>query len=138
MSNNTLRRSLGPIQIQLISLGGIIGSAYFLGAGSILADNGPTAIVAFMLGGIIAWFVAMSMGELCVGMAREGSFVSQSRELMGRPWAAGVGWSYWFNWCAYIPSEMVAGGIILHQFFPHVPVLTSATLFAVFITLINM
>ena len=33
------------------------------------------------------------------------------------PGLVGTGWSYWFNWCAYIPSEAVAGGIIMHVFF---------------------
>lgn len=133
-----LLRSLGPVQIQLISLGGIIGSAYFLGAGTTLAENGPWAILAFSIGGLIVWLVAMAMGELSVAMPREGSFVSHSRELLGRPWAAGVGWSYWFNWCAYIPSEMLAGGMILHQFFPWMPVMGWAALFGAAITGVNL
>jgi amino acid transporter, AAT family len=133
-----LRRNLGPIQVQLISVGGIVGSSYFLGAGSIIAMSGPVAILAFTLGGIIAWLVAMAVGELCVGMPREGNFVSHSRELLGRPWAAGVGWSYWFNWSAYIPSEMIAGGLILNQFYPKIPVIHWAIVFAVLITFINL
>lgn len=133
-----LRKNLGPIQIQLISLGGIIGSGYFLGVGPILRQNGTSTLFAFLLGGLIVWLVSMAMGELCVGMNREGSFVSQSRELLGRPWAAGVGWSYWFNWCAYIPSEMLAGGMILHEFYPSVSVISWATLFAMIITAVNL
>ena len=133
-----LRRNLGPIQVQLISVGGIVGSSYFLGAGSIIATSGPMAILAFTLGGIIAWLVAMAVGELCVGMPREGNFVSHSRELLGRPWASGVGWSYWFNWSAYIPSEMIAGGLILNQFYPSIPVIHWAIGFAVIITITNL
>ncbi|MEO5970509.1 MAG: amino acid permease [Bdellovibrionia bacterium] len=133
-----LRKNLGPIQIQLISLGGIIGSGYFLGVGPILKQNGASTLLAFLLGGLIVWLVSMAMSELCVGMKREGSFVSQSRELLGRPWAAGVGWSYWFNWCAYIPSEMLAGGMILHEFYPNTSVITWAALFAMIITAVNL
>jgi AAT family amino acid transporter len=133
-----LRKTLGPRQIQLISLGGIIGSSYFLGVGAILRQNGTSTLLAFLLGGLIVWLVSMAMGELCVGMNREGSFVSQSRELLGRPWAAGVGWSYWFNWCAYIPSEMLAGGMILHEFYPNISVMSWATCFAVIITAVNL
>ena len=133
-----LRRGLGSIQIQLISLGGIVGSAYFLGIGEVVAENGVFAILAFILGGLIVWLVSMAMGELCVGMMREGSFIAHSAELIGKPWAAGVGWSYWFNWCAYIPSEMVAGGFILHQFLPEISVMAWATCFAVLITAVNL
>ena len=133
-----LRRNLGPLQVQLISVGGIVGSSYFLGAGSIIAMSGPLSIIAFALGGLIAWFVAMAVGELCVAMPREGNFVSHSRELLGKPWAAGVGWSYWFNWSAYIPSEMIAGGLLLNQFYPKIPVIHWAIAFAILITLINL
>ena len=133
-----LRRNLGPLQVQLISVGGIVGSSYFLGAGSIIAISGPVALVAFIIGGLIAWLVAMAVGELCVAMPREGNFVSHSRELLGKPWAAGVGWSYWFNWSAYIPSEMIAGGLLLHQFYPKIPVIHWAVLFALLITVINL
>jgi len=133
-----LRKNLGPLQIQLISLGGIIGSAYFLGVGPLLRQNGASTLLAFLLGGLIVWLVSMAMGELAVGMSRQGSFVSQSRELLGRPWAAGVGWSYWFNWCAYIPSEMLAGGMILHRLYPAISVMSWATLFATIITAVNL
>ncbi|MEK7743960.1 MAG: amino acid permease, partial [Elusimicrobiota bacterium] len=94
-----LRRNLSAFQVQLISLGGIIGSAYFLGIGGTVAELGPAVVPAFLLGGFIVWLVARAMGELCVEMPREGSFVSCSRELIGGEWAAGVGWSYWLNWC---------------------------------------
>lgn len=133
-----LRRGLGPLQIQLISLGGIIGSCYFLGVGATIAENGFSTVIAFLIGGLIVWFVAMAMGELCVAMPREGSFVSHATELLGRPLGAGVGWSYWFNWCAYIPSEMVAGGMILHHFFPGISVMIWAALFGVVITGVNL
>ena len=133
-----LKRSLSSLQIELISLGAIIGSSYFLGLGALMAENGILTIFAFLLGGLIVWLVAMAIGELAVGMPREGSFVSQSRELMGRPWSAGIGWSYWFNWCAYIPSEMVAGGMILHVFFPSVPIMFFAVCFGIIITGISL
>ncbi|MEK6580502.1 MAG: amino acid permease [Bdellovibrionota bacterium] len=134
----SLKRGLGPMQIQLISLGGIIGSGYFMGVGSTIAENGTASILAYILGGVIVWLVAIAMGELSVGMPRAGSFISQSRELLGKHWAAGVGWSYWFNWCAYIPSEMVAGGMILHRFFPHISVISWASLFGIIITGVNL
>lgn len=134
----TLSRSLGSLQIQLISLGGIIGSAYFLGIGSTVALLGPSIVPAFMLGGAIVWMVALAMGELCVELPREGSFVSFAKELVSSPWAAGVGWSYWFNWCAYIACEMIAGGIIMHGFVPAVPAMAWTVGFGILITSINL
>ncbi len=138
----SLRRSLGPLQIQLISLGGIIGSGYFLGLGATLAENGAWALLAYLVGGLIVWLVAMAMGELCVAMPREGGFVTHAHELFGPKWgpvlASGVGWSYWFNWCAYIPSEMIAGGMILNGFFPQISIMAWATVFGLAITAVNL
>lgn len=133
-----LRRNLSPLQVQLISLGGIIGSCYFLGIGATVAELGPAVVPAFLLGGLIVWLVAMAMGELCVEIPCEGSFVTYARTFVGAPWAAGVGWSYWLNWCAYIASEMIAGGIIMHAFVPAVPVIAWAVVFGGVITSVNL
>ena len=141
MSDTTppaLRRNLNALQVQLISLGGIIGSAYFLGIGGTVAELGPAVVPAFLLGGFIVWLVARAMGELCVEMPREGSFVSCARELIGSEWAAGVGWSYWLNWCAYVASEMIAGGMIMHYFLPGIPAIAWGAVFGVFITGVNL
>jgi amino acid transporter, AAT family len=134
----TLRRGLNAVHVQLISLGGIIGSCYFLGIGYNVAQVGPATALALMLGGLIVWLVANGMGELCVALPRAGSFVSFAREMVGRPWAAGVGWSYWFNWCAYVPSEMIAGGIIMNHFLPQLPVMFWAMVFGGVITFVNL
>ena len=133
-----LRRSLGSLQVQLISLGGIIGSSYFLGLGSLISSLGPSVVAAFALGGVIVYLVAAAMGELCAEMPREGSFVSFARELVGAPWAAGVGWSYWIDWCSYIASEMIGGGVILHEFAPAVPALGWSAVLAALVTAMNL
>jgi len=133
-----LRRSLGSWQVQLISIGAIIGSSYFLGLGELISQLGPSIVLAFALGGVIVWFVAMAMGELCAEMPREGSFVSFARELIGAPWAAGVGWSYWFDWCAYIASEMIGGGIILHQFIPACPAMLWTAALGIVVSVLNL
>ncbi|MBK9294106.1 MAG: amino acid permease [Oligoflexia bacterium] len=133
-----LKRAFGSIQVQLISLGGIIGSSYFLGLGELISRLGPSVVVAFALGGIIVWYVAVAMGELCVAMPREGSLVSFSKELIGAPFAAGIGWSYWFNWVAYIASEMIGGGIILHKFLPQIPAMGWTAVLGIAVSILNL
>jgi AAT family amino acid transporter len=134
----SLRRGLNAIHVQLISLGGIIGSCYFLGIGDSIQNLGAATVCALLLGGFIVWLVANAMGELCVGLLRVGGFVSHARELVGRPWAAGVGWAYWVNWCAYVSSEMIAGSLIMHHFFPAVSTGYWAVLFGIVISLTNL
>jgi AAT family amino acid transporter len=79
-----------------------------------------------------------AVAELLVNGARQGNFISYSAEFISPTWAVGTGWSYWFNWCAYIPSEAVAGGIIMHVFVPEVPVVLWAVAFLFMITLLNI
>ena len=133
-----LQRKLGPIQVQLIAIGGVIGSSYFLGLGELISRLGPSVVLAFMLGGVIVWLVGRGMGELCAENPRDGSFVSYANETVGPAWAAGVGWSYWFDWCAYIASEMIGGGIIMHKFVPGIPAFAWTALLASLVTLMNL
>jgi AAT family amino acid transporter len=122
----------------LIALGGIIGSCYFLGSGYLVEKLGVGAALAYAMGGIIIWVVMQSFGELCVNVPRQGSFVSYAAEFLSPSWAVATGWSYWFNWIAYVPSEAVAGGIIMNVFIPQVPVIIWAILFLILITIINI
>ena len=64
-----LRRGLKPRHLQLVALGGIIGSGYFLGTGQVLSSVGPAAIFSYLLGGIIILCVMSCLGELAVKFA---------------------------------------------------------------------
>lgn len=109
-----LHRGLKSRHIQLIALGGIIGSCYFLGTGEVLSQVGPAAFIAYMLGGLIVYLTMICMGELAVMIPISGSFVTYAADFISPTFACGAGWSYWINWVIYIPSECVAAGIIMH------------------------
>ena len=47
MNEKTMNRGLKNRHLQLISLGGIIGSGYFLGTGYVLQQAGPAALLAY-------------------------------------------------------------------------------------------
>ncbi len=133
-----MNRGLKNRHLQLISLGGIIGSGYFLGTGYVLEKAGPAAILAYLLGGAIVLCVMLCLAELAVAQPVSGSFVTYAREHISDTWACGVGWAYWLNWIAYVPSEMIAAGIIMNNFVPEVSQLWWAVLFGLLVTLINL
>lgn len=122
----------------MISLGGIIGSGYFLGTGYVLEKAGPAAILAYLLGGLIVLCVMLCLAELAVAKPVSGSFVTYAKENISATWACGVGWAYWLNWIAYVPSEMIAAGIIMNKFIPEVSQLWWAVLFGLIVTIINL
>ncbi len=138
MKENTMHRSLKNRHLQLISLGGIIGSGYFLGTGYILEKAGPSAILAYLLGGLIVFCVMLCLAELAVANPISGSFVNYAEEFISPTWACGVGWAYWLNWIAYVPSEMIAAGIIMHNFVPDINQIVWAILFGIVVTCINI
>ncbi|MBU5612299.1 amino acid permease [Geomonas azotofigens] len=133
-----LKRGLKDRHVMMIALGGIIGSAFFLGTGSIVKDVGPSAFITYALGGLIVYLVMIALGELAVAIPISGSFVTYASEFISPSWAAGVGWSYVFNWMAYIPAECIAGGIIMKTFVPGTSEFMWAVLFGIVITVVNI
>jgi AAT family amino acid transporter len=133
-----LRRDLKPRHLQLIALGGIIGSGYFLGTGEVLSTVGPAAVLSYLLGGAIIICVMLCLGELAVANPVSSSFVTYARQFISPAWACGVGWSYWMTWVTYVPAEMIAAGIIMESFVPGVDKVWWSLLFGLLITAINL
>jgi len=111
----TLTRGIEPWHVSLIALGGIIGSCYFLGLGLTFYEMGAGAVlIAYALAGVAIYGVMQSFKELLINVPRRGSFVSYTREFMGDTASAGIGWAFWANWVAYIPSEALAVAIFVN------------------------
>ena len=136
--NQQLNRGLKSRHLQLIALGGIIGSGDFLGTGYVIEKAGPGAFLAYVLGGLIVLCVMYCLGELAVAVPISGSFVKYANDYISPSWACGVGWSYWVTWVSYVPSEMIAAGIIMNNFFPAISSVSWAVLFGVIVTGINI
>jgi AAT family amino acid transporter len=121
----------------MISLGGIIGTGYFLGAGYVLSATGPSAILSYLFGGFIVFCVMLSLGELAINSCTTGSFIRYAHDHITPAWGCGIGWSYWLSWITYIPSEMIAGGVIMHYMVPSIPASYWTILLGITITIIN-
>ncbi|MBA4697550.1 MAG: amino acid permease [Legionella sp.] len=137
IDDGDFKRRLKDRHVQFIALGGIIGSGYFLGTGEVVNLVGPSAFIAYILGGIIIYLTMLCMGELAVAIPISGSFINYTAEFISPTMACGVGWSYWISWVAYIPAECIAGGIIM-QHFTSINGYLWAVGFGVLITYINI
>ncbi|MBP2646012.1 MAG: amino acid permease-associated region [Firmicutes bacterium] len=138
MDTREVRRGLKPRHVNLIALGGIISSGYFLGTGYVLDKVGPAAILSYALGGLIVLSVMLCLGELAVFRPISGSFISYAKDFISPTWACGVGWSYWITWITYVPSEMIAAGIIMNSLVPSVAPEWWAMLFGLLVTVVNL
>lgn len=137
INDGEFRRALKGRHVQLIALGGIIGSGYFLGTGVVIHQVGPSVFLAYLLGGLIIYLTMLCMGELAVAIPIAGSFINYTADFISPTLACGVGWSYWISWVAYIPAECLAGGIIM-QYFTGVNGFVWAIVFGFLITYANL
>jgi L-asparagine permease len=89
---------LRPRQLQMIAVGGAIGTGLFLGAGGRLASAGPGLFLVYGLCGCFVFFILRALGELVLHRPSSGSFVSYAREFYGEKAAFVAGWMYFLNW----------------------------------------
>ncbi|MCE2603915.1 aromatic amino acid transporter AroP, partial [Pseudomonas aeruginosa] len=68
LQDGTLQKGLKKLHVQMVALGGVIGSAYFYGVGGFIQMTGPAAFLAFALGGILVFCTLYCLGELLVAM----------------------------------------------------------------------
>ncbi|SPL71778.1 amino acid permease [Acinetobacter stercoris] len=93
-----LNRSLSNRHIQLIAIGGAIGTGLFMGSGKTISLAGPSILFIYMIIGLMVFFVMRALGELLLSNLHYKSFIDFSADLIG-PWAGYfVGWTYWLCW----------------------------------------
>ncbi|MYW62811.1 amino acid permease [Streptomyces sp. SID8379] len=91
-------KDLKSRHVNMIAIGGAIGTGLFLGAGGRLHDAGPALVFAYLVCGIFAYLVVRALGEMVVYRPSSGSFVSYAREFLGEKGAYVAGWMYFLNW----------------------------------------
>jgi len=91
-------KTLRPRQIQMIAIGGAIGTGLFMGAGGRLESSGPSLVLVYAVCGFFAFLILRALGELVLHRPSSGSFVSYAREFYGEKMAYTAGWLYFLNW----------------------------------------
>ncbi|NUP28004.1 MAG: amino acid permease [Nocardia sp.] len=133
-------KSLRPRQLQMIAIGGAIGTGLFLGAGSRLHEAGPGLFLVYAICGIFVFFILRALGELVLHRPSSGSFVSYAREFYGEKLAFAVGWMYFFHWCMTGIVDITAIATYVHFWgaFEVIPQWTIALIALAIVLAINM
>ncbi|MBK5482277.1 amino acid permease [Peribacillus sp. TH16] len=117
MAKQELKRDLKNRHIQLIAIGGTIGTGLFLGSGKAIQLAGPSIIFSYLIIGIALFFVMRALGELLLSNAGYTSFTEFATEYIG-PWAGFVtGWTYWFCWIMTAMADIIAVGVYMQYWF---------------------
>src|SRR6185369_3691252 len=116
-------KGLKPRQIQMIAIGGAIGTGLFLGAGGRLASAGPILVFAYAFCGFFAFLILRALGELVMHRPSSGSFVSYAREFFGEKAALTVGWLYWLHWAVIAIVDTTALAPYMNFFKKYIPIM---------------
>jgi L-asparagine permease len=108
------RKDLAARHINMIAIGGAIGTGLFLGAGGRLASAGPSLFLAYAVCGVVAFLVVRALGELVLHRPSSGAFVSYAREFMGEKGAYTAGWLYFLNWSTTAMADITAAATYAH------------------------
>ncbi|MEA9391806.1 amino acid permease [Acerihabitans sp. TG2] len=134
----TLKRGLKNRHIQLIALGGAIGTGLFLGIAQTIKMAGPSVILGYAIGGFIAFLIMRQLGEMVVEEPVAGSFSHFAYKYWGSFAGFASGWNYWVLYVLVAMAELTAVGIYMHYWWPELPTWVSAAVFFVLINLINL
>ncbi|MGW7054846.1 amino acid permease [Streptomyces sp. NPDC054887] len=107
-------KDLKSRHINMIAIGGAIGTGLFLGAGGRMAGAGPSLAIAYAVCGVFAFFVVRALGELVLYRPSSGAFVSYAREFMGEKGAFAAGWLYFLNWSTTAVADITAAATYAH------------------------
>ncbi|WDZ51478.1 amino acid permease [Acinetobacter vivianii] len=135
----TLKRAMSTRHLVMLSLGGAIGTGLFLGSGEVIAQTGPVgAIIAYILGGLIAYMVMLCLGELAVHMPVAGSFGAYAQKYIGPGTGYMISWVYWLTWTATLGTEFTAAALLMQEWFPHISMWIWTIIFAITILGLNL
>lgn len=121
MSKQQMNRSLKSRHIQLMALGGTIGTGLFLGAGKAIRAAGPAILLAYLITGIVCFGIMRALGELLMANLKYRSFMEAIRDYLGNRVSFITGWAYWACWLALAMAEITAIGLYIQIWLPNVP-----------------
>ncbi len=116
-----LQRELNNRHIQLIAIGGAIGTGLFLGSGQTISLTGPSLLFTYMLIGIVLFAFMRALGELLLSNSKFNSFVDIANEYLGPFGGFVIGWTYWVCWIVSSMSDLTAMAQYFAYWYPQVP-----------------
>ncbi|KAK5173630.1 histidine permease [Saxophila tyrrhenica] len=139
-ASSPLQRHLKGRHLQMIAIGGSIGTGLFVGSGNALAIGGPASLVlSFMITGAMLYCTVHALGEMAVLFPVAGSFSAYSTRFLDPAWGFAMGWNYAMQWLVVLPLEIVSATFTV-EYWSHGSVNNAAwvAVFLVLIIVINL
>lgn len=136
--SNQMQRGLKNRHLQMIALGSAIGTGLFYGSASTISLTGPSVMLAYLISGIVIYFIMRMLGEMAVDKPVSGSFSYYATKYWGRLPGFMTGWNYFYCYLMVSMTELTAVGIYVNYWWPDVPQWLSALICLVIITAVNL
>ncbi len=118
---NTLKRGLSIRHIRFMALGSAIGTGLFYGSADAIRMAGPSVLLAYIIGGLVAYIIMRALGEMSVNNPAASSFSRYANDYLGS-WAGYLtGWTYCFEILIVGIADVTAFGVYMGVWFPEVP-----------------
>lgn len=114
-----LKRTLSRRQMNMIAIGGAIGTGLFVATGASISSAGPGGtMVAYIIIGLAVYFVMTGLGEMATYRPVPGAFETFSTDYIDPSFGFMMGWNYWYCSTMTVAVELVASAIVMKYWFP--------------------
>ncbi|MCU4578321.1 amino acid permease [Acinetobacter courvalinii] len=137
-NKHDLKQGLSNRHIQLIALGGAVGTGLFLGISQTIKLAGPSVLLGYALAGVIAFLIMRHLGEMVVEEPVSGSFSYFANKYWGSMAGFMSGWNYWVLYVLVSMAELSAIGTFIQFWWPELPTWITALFFFILINGINL
>ncbi|KOS16722.1 General amino-acid permease GAP1 [Escovopsis weberi] len=138
-AHSRLSRKLQGRHLQMIAIGGSIGTGLFVASGKALSTGGPASLLlAFSIVGMMLYCTCQALGELSVIFPLAGSFSSWATRFLDPSWGFAMGWNYALQWLTVLPLEVIAASVTISYWDQSLPGAIFVTIFLLTILTINM
>lgn len=137
MEKQNLQRGLQPRHVQLIAMGGMIGTGIFKGSSDTISAAGPSIIVSYLFTGFLLLIVMTALAEMAIaypGLNIQGMI----QKAFGSRFSFVVGWLYWVNWILVIIVEVLAAASFLQYWLPAAPLWLLSLICTILILSVNL
>ncbi|KAF7934317.1 hypothetical protein BELL_0378g00020 [Botrytis elliptica] len=139
IANTHLVRILKGRHLQMLAIGGSIGTGLFVSSGAALATGGPgSLLIAYLLMGGMLFCTVQALGEMAVTFPVAGSFSTFATRFIDPAWGFATGWNYAIQCLIIMPVEIIAAAITLEFWSTSIPTWASITIFLVAVTFISL
>ncbi|CAM1506824.1 Fc.00g064650.m01.CDS01 [Cosmosporella sp. VM-42] len=138
-ANSGLARKLKGRHLQMIAIGGSIGTGLFVASGKALNNGGPASLLlAFSIIGMMLFCTCQALGELAVIFPIAGSFSSWATRFLDPSWGFAMGWNYALQWLIVLPLEIIAASLTISYWDEQITRAIFVSIFLFTVILINM